>query len=69
MGNKEMSALKYGIIYWAKIDPLIASRHIDTRSFKCYCQKKPEARFFRESFNLFVMNARKQVFATGCSFP
>ena len=28
-----MSALKYGIIYWAKIDRLIASRHINTRSF------------------------------------
>ena len=33
MGNKEMSALKYGIIYCAKIDRLIASRHINTLSF------------------------------------
>ena len=30
VGNKEMSALKYGIKYWAKIDRLIASRHINT---------------------------------------
>ena len=26
VGNKEMSALKYGIKYWAKIDRLIAER-------------------------------------------
>ena len=45
--NEEMSALKYGIIYWAKIyqtnenesnralatDCLIASRHLNTRGF------------------------------------
>ena len=28
-----MSALKYGIIYWAKIECLIASRHISARGF------------------------------------
>ena len=47
VGNEEMSALKYGIIYWAKIyqtnenesnwalaiDRLIASRHLNARSF------------------------------------
>ena len=33
VGNKEMSALKYGIIYWAKIDRLIASRHTNTLYF------------------------------------
>ena len=47
LGTEEMSALKYGIIYWAKIyqtnenesnwalaiDCLIASRHLNTRSF------------------------------------
>ena len=47
VGIEEMSALKYGIIYWAKIyqtnenesnwalaiDCLIASRHLNTRGF------------------------------------
>ena len=47
VGNEEMSALKYGIIYWAKIyqtnenesnwalaiDCLIALRHLNTRGF------------------------------------
>ena len=47
LGTEEMSALKYGIIYWAKIyqtnengsnwalaiDCLIASRHLNTRGF------------------------------------
>ena len=33
VGNKEMSALKYGTIYWAKIDRLMASRHINTWRF------------------------------------
>ena len=47
MGNEEMSALKYEIIYWAKIyqtnenesnwalaiDCLIALRHLNTRGF------------------------------------
>ena len=33
VGNKEMSALKYGIKYWAKIDRLIASPHINTWRF------------------------------------
>ena len=28
-----MSALKYEIIYWAKIECLVASRHISARGF------------------------------------
>ena len=41
VGNKEMSALKYGIRYWAKIDrSVIASRHINTRSFNNKLGKK-----------------------------
>ena len=40
VGNEEMSALKYGIIYWAKIDRLIASGHINTRSFNNKLGKK-----------------------------
>ena len=35
-----MSALKYGIRYMAKIDRLIASRHINTRSFNNKLGKK-----------------------------
>ena len=36
----EMSALKYGLIYWAKIDRLIASPHINTGSFNNKLGKK-----------------------------
>ena len=35
-----MSALKYGIRYMAKIDRLIGSRHINTRSFNNKLGKK-----------------------------
>ena len=43
-----MSALKYGIIYWAKIDRLIPSPHINTRSFK----NKVEKKFWKHASNV-----------------
>ena len=43
-----MSALKYGIIYWAKIDRLIASRHINTRSFN----NKLREKFWKHASNV-----------------
>ena len=48
LGNKEMSALKYGIIYWAKIDRFIASRHINTRSFN----NKLREKFWKHASNV-----------------
>ena len=43
-----MSALKYGIIYWAKIDRLIALRHINTGSFN----NKPGKKFWKHACNV-----------------
>ena len=43
-----MSALKYGIKYWAKIDRLIASRHINTRSFN----NKLREKFWKHASNV-----------------